>query len=192
MTMTTRRQFIAGGILCTVGFMSRAATRTAQNGNAQKLNPGKMRAMTLQPEEVEVLNILGEALVPGSTAAGLARYMDFQLSGTHSESLLMIKYLNVQESYSAFYRAGLSATSRGSLGLFGKRIQNLGTADTRTLVKAVASGGMKDWKGPPSPLFYFALRSDAVDVTYGTMTGFDRLHVPYMAHIQPPPTPWDV
>ncbi len=44
---------------------------------------------------------------------------------------------------------------------------------------------------PPAPLFYFALRSDAIDVTYGTMAGFERLDIPYMAHIEPA-RPWEV
>jgi len=30
------------------------------------------------------------------------------------------------------------------------------------------------------------VRSDAVDVVYGTVEGFERLGVPYMPHILPP------
>jgi hypothetical protein len=41
------------------------------------------------------------------------------------------------------------------------------------------------WSGPPPPLFYMMVRSDAVDVVYGTKEGFDQLNVPYMAHIMP-------
>jgi hypothetical protein len=32
---------------------------------------------------------------------------------------------------------------------------------------------------------YFVLRSDAVDVVYGTMEGYESLGVPYMPHIVP-------
>jgi len=42
------------------------------------------------------------------------------------------------------------------------------------------------WDGPPAGFIYFVLRSDAIDVLYGTPEGFERLGVPYMAHIQPP------
>ena len=42
------------------------------------------------------------------------------------------------------------------------------------------------WSGPAAGLVYFVLRSDAVDVVYGTPAGFERLGVPYMAHILPP------
>ena len=41
------------------------------------------------------------------------------------------------------------------------------------------------WSGPPSPFFYFVSRGDAVDVTYGTVEGFERLGIPYMPHIVP-------
>jgi hypothetical protein len=32
---------------------------------------------------------------------------------------------------------------------------------------------------------YFLLRTDAVDVVYGTMEGYAQLGVPYMPHIAP-------
>jgi hypothetical protein len=48
------------------------------------------------------------------------------------------------------------------------------------------NGAPAGWRGPSAPLFYFALRSDAVDVVYGTIEGFRKLNVPYMPHIVPP------
>jgi hypothetical protein len=41
------------------------------------------------------------------------------------------------------------------------------------------------WQGPPGPFVYTVLRSDAVDVVYSTMEGYEALGVPYMAHIAP-------
>jgi hypothetical protein len=41
------------------------------------------------------------------------------------------------------------------------------------------------WKGPPGGFVYFLLRSDAVDVVYGTVAGYKSLDIPYMAHIEP-------
>ena len=41
------------------------------------------------------------------------------------------------------------------------------------------------WKGPAGPFVYGMLRSDAVDVVYGTEEGYEALGVPYMAHIAP-------
>ena len=41
------------------------------------------------------------------------------------------------------------------------------------------------WKGPGSPFVYFLMRTDAVDVVYGTMDGYAHLGVPYQPHIAP-------
>ena len=41
------------------------------------------------------------------------------------------------------------------------------------------------WQGPQGSLVYFVLRSDAVDVVYGTMEGYAQLGVPYQPHIAP-------
>jgi hypothetical protein len=54
------------------------------------------------------------------------------------------------------------------------------------LATSLAKGEIKDWMGPPAPLFFFVLRNDAVDVKYGTQAGFESLGVPYMPHIAPP------
>ena len=45
------------------------------------------------------------------------------------------------------------------------------------------------WTTPTPNLFYFVSRSDAVDVVYGTIKGFHKLDIPYLAHIRPS-TPW--
>ena len=44
---------------------------------------------------------------------------------------------------------------------------------------------IEGWKGPGGPFVYLILRSDAVDVVYGTMAGYRSLDIPYMAHIEP-------
>jgi len=41
------------------------------------------------------------------------------------------------------------------------------------------------WQGPAGPFVYLILRSDAVDVVYGTMEGYAALGIPYMPHIAP-------
>ena len=38
---------------------------------------------------------------------------------------------------------------------------------------------------PAGPFVYLVLRNDAVDVVYGTMSGYEGLGIPYMAHIAP-------
>jgi len=44
---------------------------------------------------------------------------------------------------------------------------------------------LEAWQGPPAGQVYFVLRSDAVDVVYGTMEGYESLGVPYLPHIAP-------
>ncbi|MGA8419474.1 MAG: hypothetical protein WB691_06890, partial [Pseudolabrys sp.] len=41
------------------------------------------------------------------------------------------------------------------------------------------------WHGPTGPFVYLILRSDAVDVVYGTVEGYAALGIPYMPHIVP-------
>ena len=41
------------------------------------------------------------------------------------------------------------------------------------------------WQGPAGSFAYLVLRSDALDVVYGTMDGYESLGVPYMPHIAP-------
>ena len=44
---------------------------------------------------------------------------------------------------------------------------------------------IEGWQGPAGPFVYLVLRSDAVDVVYGTMDGYAALGIPYMPHIAP-------
>lgn len=46
------------------------------------------------------------------------------------------------------------------------------------LVATLGRGPPPGWQGPPSPLFFFIVRSDAVDAVYGTPEGFEELGVP--------------
>ncbi len=163
-------------------------------GCERTLTPAQARAAAvplraLDAQEVSVLESLGEALLPGSAPAGLAHYIDQQLAGDPADSLLMIKYLRVDPPYMGFYRAGLAAALAASRREFGQAPAELDPRQRTALLTRMAAGELRDWQGPPAPLFFFVLRSDAVDVTYGTPAGFATLGVPYMPHIMPP-RPW--
>lgn len=116
--------------------------------------------------EAAQLDALGDALVPGSRAGGLSRYIDRYVSVTPADSLLTLRYLNVEPPYGDFYRESLRR-----LGAY----RDVGEAVNRL--------------AETEPLFYFALRSDALDVAYGTMAGFETLRIPYLPHIAPR-VPW--
>lgn len=136
---------------------------------------------TLTDDEAARLGEIGDALVPGAHASGLAHYVDQHISGPAAQSLLMLRYLDIAPPYADFYRAGLAQLSRAVDGK---------TADWTAIAGSLAGGTIEPWDdAPPAALFYFIVRADAVDVVYGTEAGFERLGVPYLPHI-PPATRW--
>lgn len=98
----------------------------------------------------------------------------------------MIKYLGVDPPFSSFYSAGLAALNAVAKNQYADLFADLGQEQQSALTAQIAQGNPQGWTGPPAPLFYFVLRSDAVDVVYGTKEGVESLGIPYMAHIEPP------
>jgi hypothetical protein len=131
------------------------------------------------------LNALGEALAPGAAKAGFADYLETQLAAAPEQAMLMLRYLGVPAPHADFYLPALAAAQAWSQQKFGKAIEALDATATAELVGDIAGGKPAPWAAAPAPFFYFVLRADAVDVAYGTRAGFERLGVPYMAHIEP-------
>lgn len=183
----SRREFLhAGGIGLLVFTVA---------GCERKLTPAEARKegatyRTFTEIEVAVLDALGDSMLPGAAAAGLAHYIDQQLSAPLQDSMLMIKYLGVKPPFLEFYRSGLAAYVAAASVQFTAAPDRLQAEQREALLQQLASGQVADWQGPPPGLFYFVLRSDAVDVVYGTPEGFEKLGVPYMPHIAPP-SRWD-
>lgn len=137
----------------------------------------------LSPEEAELVNLLGEALVPGARKAGLGHYLDHQLAAAEGDSLLMIKYLGVHPPHAPFYQQALKALKN--------TLPNHSPDALTSYIRQMAKVNPPGWENaPPAPFFYFVLRADALDVTYGTQDGFDHLDIPYMAHIAPQGRTW--
>ena len=72
----------------------------------------------------------------------------------------------------------------------GTALEELDAAGLEQLIISMSPPGTVV-DGYPIFLFYMCLRSDAVDVVYGTPEGFEKLNVPYTQHILPPEG-WDV
>lgn len=183
--LPSRRQFLGGGI----GLLTFVVA-----GCEKKLTPAEAKAQSvplrsLNEAEARTLEALGEILLPGAAAAGLAQYIDHQLSGPTGDSMLMLKYLGVAPPFAPFYKGGIASTEAAAQALYSKPLAALDAKQGEALVGAMAQGKIEGWSGPPAGLFYFTLRSDAVDVVYGTVTGFEQLGVPYMPHI-PPQSRW--
>ena len=139
----------------------------------------------LDAHEAETLEALGETLVPQAREAGVAHFIDQQLSVPPGESLLQARILNVRPPFSDFYRAAIVATDAGSNMMHGRDFARLAPAEQRGFVDLMRQNKVQGWSGRPAALVYTVVRADAVDVVYGTMDGYEALGIPYMPHIPP-------
>ena len=147
---------------------------TPQEAEARVFEP-----QILSPQQCKALSMLGDALVPGAAAAGLSAYIDLQLQAG-DESLLIGKYLGVDTSaQTGFYRAAAD-----NVMLLADE-----SISMHTFATSMATDAVSGWAGPPASYVLFVLRADALDVTYGTPEGFEKLGIPYMAQIKPD-RPW--
>ncbi len=177
-----RRDFLKGTALGALAFQVAGSTLL--------LSPREARARdipfsSLTDHEARTLDALGEILLPGARDAGISHFVDSQVTGAHADSLLMIRYLDVPPPYLPFYQGGLAGLDQFSLKRHQKNFAGLDPVTAHALVGDMAAGKTETWSGPPAPFFYFVTRSDAVDVVYGTMKGFEKLGIPYLAHIEP-------
>ena len=133
----------------------------------------------LSPEQSKALSTLGDAVVPGAATAGFAAYIDLQLQAG-DKSLLIGKYLGIDTaSQSGFYEGA----ANNVIAMIDER------TSMQTFIADMAGDKLSEWIGPPASYVLFVLRADALDVTYGTLEGFEKLGIPYMAHIMPE-QPW--
>ena len=178
-----RRVFLKGAAMGALAF--------TVGGVEVLLTPRQARAQgvpfrTLNAEQVEALEALGETLVPGARQAGIAHFVDQQLSIPAEEALLEARILNVRPPFVNFYRAALGAVDRASQGQRnGRRFAELNESERREFVDAMRQNKINDWQGPAGGFVYVVLRNDAIDVVYGTMEGYAALGIPYMPHIAP-------
>jgi len=177
-----RRTFMKGAAVSALVFTvgGTDVLLTAREAYAQNV-PLKV----LAPGERAALEALGDTLLPGAKDAGLAHYLDAQLSVAPSECMLLIRTLDVPPPYTTFYRKGLEGLDQVSQKLHGGKFAALTPTERHGLVDQIRQKNPDGWAGPPSPFFYFVTRVDAVDVCYGTVEGFEKLSIPYMPHILP-------
>src|SRR5256714_4128696 len=180
--MIARREFMRGAALGALAF--------SVGGAQLLLTPREARAQgvpfrLLQAREAETLEALGETLVPGARAAGIAHFIDHQISVPAEEALLEARILNVRPPYANFYKAAIGAIDKAAAAQADARFAWLPTPAQREVVNLMRQGKLAGWQGPPQGFVYFVLRSDAVDVVYATVEGYEALGIPYQAHIMP-------
>jgi hypothetical protein len=177
-----RRVFLKGAGLGVFAF--------TVGGASVLMTPGEARAKgvpfrVLNAKEAETIEALGETLVPGARDAGVAHFIDQQVAVPPGEALLEARQLNVRPPFVNFYRAAIGAVDKASMARSGKRFAELSAGDQHDFVDLMRQNKIEGWQGPAGGFVYFVLRSDAVDVVYGTMEGYESLGVPYMPHIAP-------
>ena len=182
----SRRTFLRRTGLGGVGLLTFTVAGCKQEMTAADARKSNVPYQVLSPADAEALETVGNALLPGCIDDGLAHYIDHQLNVPAHDCMLMIKYLGVPAPFADFYKAGLAEASKAAISKFSLPISELDHSQASLLVSQIATGSIDDWETPPSAFFYFVLRSDAVDVSYGTKPGFSSLGIPYAAHIDPP------
>jgi hypothetical protein len=177
-----RRVFLKGASMGVLTFMV--------GGVEVLMTPGEARARAvpfrlLSGEEAETIEALGETLLPGAREAGVAHFIDQQVSVTPGEALLEARIVNIRPPFINFYRAAIGGVDKASTGRSGKRFAALSASEQHDFIDQLRQNKIDGWQGPPAAQVYFVLRSDAVDVVYGTMEGYESLGVPYLPHIAP-------
>jgi hypothetical protein len=177
-----RRVFLKGASMGALAF--------TVGGVEVLMTPGQARARAvpyrlLNGEDAETIEALGETLVPGAREAGIAHFIDQQVSVTASEALLEARIVNIKPPFINFYRAAIGGVDKASNGRSGKRFAALSASEQHDFIDQLRQNKIEGWQGPPAGQVYFVLRSDAVDVVYGTMEGYESLGVPYLPHIAP-------
>ena len=178
-----RRVFMQGAMIGTLAFVVDGVETllTPQQAYAQGVP-----LRTLKGEEASTLAAVGEALVPGARTAGIVQFVDQQISIPPEEALLEARIMNVRPPYANFYSAAIGAVDRASNAHNGGRgFAKLDAAEQHQFIDNMRQSKIDGWQGPGAPFVYFLLRTDAVDVVYGTMDGYASLGVPYMPHIPP-------
>ena len=177
-----RRAFVQGAALGVLAFTVGGATvmLTAGEARAQGV-PFRL----LKAHEAEAIEALGDTLVPGARRAGIAHFVDHQISVPPEQALLQARIMNVRPPFVNFYRAAVAAVDRGSDKVFGRKFVSLPANEQSEFVNLMRQDKIEGWTGPRGGFVYAVLRSDAVDVVYGTMEGYEALGRPYNAMIAP-------
>ena len=181
-----RRGFVKGATAgATVGVFAFAVSGVEIIMTAQEARARGVPFRLLDGHQGEALEALGETLVPSAREAGIAHFIDQQLSVPPGEALLQARIFNFRPPFAEFYRAAIVAVDAGSNKMFARDFAQLPPADQRAFVNLMRQNKVEGWTGRPGALVYAVLRADAVDVVYGTMEGYEALGIPYMPHIPP-------
>src|ERR1700684_1499490 len=110
MTNIGWRGFVKGAALGALAFSVGGAEVIMAPGEARARNvPFRL----LDAHQGETLEALGETLVPQARDAGIAHYIDQQLSVPPQEALLQARIFNFRPPFAEFYRTAITAVDEG-------------------------------------------------------------------------------
>ena len=141
-----RRDFVKGATL--------GALAVTIGGAEVIITAGEARARgvpfrLLDAHQGETLEALGETLVPQAREAGIAHFIDQQLSVPPHEALLQARIFNFRPPFAEFYRSAITAVDDGSRKIFGRDFAQLSAADQREFVDRMRQNKIEGWTGPP-------------------------------------------
>ncbi len=178
-----RRSFIKGASIGALAF--------TVGGVEVMLTPKEARAQgvplrVLDPAEAETLEAVGDMLAIGAKDAGIAHFVDQQLTVPPPYALLSLRVSEFRPPYVDFYRDALAALESSAKAVHSRKFSEFTEAEKLEFVDLLSHHEIEAWDGKATQtLVYATLRDDAVDVVYGTVDGFARIGVPYLPHILP-------
>ena len=126
-----RRGFVKGA---TVGALAFAVGGVEVIMTAHEARARGVPFRLLDGHQGEALEALGETLVPSAREAGIAHFIDQQLSVPPTESLLQARIFNFRPPFADFYRSAIVAVDAGCNKLYGRDFVLLSAADQRAFV----------------------------------------------------------
>src|SRR6202012_686568 len=123
-----RRGFVKGATLGALAFSVGGVEILRRPTEARARNvPFRL----LDGHQGETLEALGETLVPKAREAGIAHYIDQQISVPPQESLLQARIFNFRPPFAEFYRSTVVTVDDASKKAFGKEFAQLTANDQR-------------------------------------------------------------
>src|SRR2546423_11565926 len=117
-----RRAFVKGATLGALAFTVSGSTVML---TARQARAGNVPFRMLKENEAETIESMGETLVPGARGAGIAHFIDQQISVPPEQALLQLRILNAKPPFANFYRAAVRAIDGSSDKTLGRKFAML-------------------------------------------------------------------
>jgi hypothetical protein len=141
-----RRAFVKGATLGALAFTVSGSTVML---TARQARAGNVPFRMLKANEAETIESMGETLVPGARSAGIAHFIDQQISVPPEQALLQARILNVKPPFANFYRAA-ARIDGSSDKTFGRKFAMLSPGDKRDFVNLMRQNKAEAGRARPA------------------------------------------